>query len=525
MSKSRSEAADVAGGTGPLPPGWAMARLSEAGDWRGGGTPSKSKASYWQGGTIPWVSPKDMKVLRIRDAEDHITEAALTNSAAQRIPAGSVLVVIRSGILEHTLPVAVTDVEIAVNQDLKCLTPHEGFLPSYLAWASRAHATKILGRCSKAGTTVASIETSRLLDFEIPIAPTSEQGRIVDAIESYFTRLDAAVASLQRIQRNLKRYRSSVLKAAVEGRLVPTEVELARAEGRDYEPASVLLERILEERQRCWKETDGRGKYVEPVAPDTSDLPELPDGWCWATVDQLAAHDPSSLADGPFGSNLKTSHYTGRGPRVVRLQNIGDGRFLDERAHISREHFGKLRKHQVLAGDLVIASLGTELPRVAIVPTWLGEAIVKADCIRFAPSQEVISPRYAMHALNSWPTRKRTERLVHGVGRPRIGLTLLRTLVLPLPPRAEQDRIASEIESRLTIAEAVGHAADHASQRSRRLHQCILAWAFSGLLVDQDPADEPASRLLERIRAERQTAAAPSRAKPARGRSRKPRKS
>ena len=146
---------------------------------------------------------------------------------------------------------------------------------------------------------------------ELAGAATPEQHRIVEAIESYFTRLDDAVATLERVQRNLKRYRASVLKAAVEGRLVPTEAELARAEGRDYEPASVLLERILAERRRRWEEAElakmkakgktpkddkWKAKYKEPVAPDTSNLPDLPEGWCWATVEQLA----STVATGDF---------------------------------------------------------------------------------------------------------------------------------------------------------------------------------------------------------------------------------
>ena len=110
------------------------------------------------------------------------------------------------------------------------------------------------------------------------------------------------MATLERVQRNLKRYRASVLKAAVEGRLVPTEAELARAEGRDYEPASVLLQRILAERRRRWEEAElaklkARGKtpkddkwkakYKEPAPPDTAELPELPEGWCWITVGAL----------------------------------------------------------------------------------------------------------------------------------------------------------------------------------------------------------------------------------------------
>ena len=123
--------------------------------------------------------------------------------------------------------------------------------------------------------------------------------RIVDAIDSYLTRLDDAVASLERVQAKLKAYRASVLKAAVEGRLVPTEASLARAEKRDYEPAEVLLARILKERRRRWEEAElaklkaagktpkddkWKAKYEEPVAPDTSTLPELPEGWCWASV-------------------------------------------------------------------------------------------------------------------------------------------------------------------------------------------------------------------------------------------------
>ena len=108
-------------------------------------------------------------------------------------------------------------------------------------------------------------------------------------IEKQFTRLDASVAALKRVQANLKRYRASLLKAACEGKLVPTEAELAQSEGRDYEPADRLLERILSERRARWDSQEKRrGKYKEPVAPDTSDLPELPEGWVWATLDQMA---------------------------------------------------------------------------------------------------------------------------------------------------------------------------------------------------------------------------------------------
>ena len=130
----------------------------------------------------------------------------------------------------------------------------------------------------QSGSTRKRISKANLCTIQLPVPPAPEQHRIVEAIESYVTRLDDAAATLERVQRNLKRYRASVLEAAVEGRLVPTEAELARAESRDYEPASMLLERILAERRRRWHEAGGRGKYQEPVAPDTTDLPELPEG-------------------------------------------------------------------------------------------------------------------------------------------------------------------------------------------------------------------------------------------------------
>ncbi|MDP1898207.1 MAG: restriction endonuclease subunit S, partial [Sulfurimicrobium sp.] len=114
------------------PTGWRLLPLKELGFWVGGGTPSKAKPAYWETGTIPWVSPKDMKTERIHDSEDHITEQAVSESTANLIPTGSVLLVTRSGILRHTLPVAITTVPVTVNQDLKALTPKEGILPEYV---------------------------------------------------------------------------------------------------------------------------------------------------------------------------------------------------------------------------------------------------------------------------------------------------------------------------------------------------------------------------------------------------------
>ena len=376
------------------------------------------------------------------------------------------------------------------------------------------------------GTSYPAVRNDDVLAQRIDLPPLPEQRRIVAEIEKQFTRLDASVAALQRTQANLKRYRASVLRAACSGELVATEAELARAEGREYEPADVLLERILAERRARWEAQEKRrGKYKEPAAPDTSDLPPLPEGWAWATVEQLASMQPNSLTYGPFGSNLKTSHYTANGPRVIRLQNIGDGQFVDAYAHISEDHFESLAKHQVFAGNLVIASLGEVLPRSCVIPPSVGPAIVKADCIKFEPSKNAAVAEYLNIALNARQTRRQVADIIHGIGRPRLNLREIKGLRLPLPPLKEQRRIVAEVERRLSLIQQAEAAVEASLQRTERLRQSILKRAFSGQLVPQDPDDEPASALLERIRAQREAeraAAAATKKRPAQRRRSKP---
>ena len=188
-----------------------MARLRDLGTWVGGNTPSKANPAYWTDGTVPWVSPKDMKVNEISSSEDCITELALVDGRLSMVPADSVLFVTRSGILSHTFPVAVTRLPVTINQDLKALTPKAGVSSKYVAHAIRGASQRILRDCAKSGTTVPSIETSRLLDFEIPIDGLSEQLEVVAELEKQFSRLDEAVANLQRVKANLSRYESATI--------------------------------------------------------------------------------------------------------------------------------------------------------------------------------------------------------------------------------------------------------------------------------------------------------------------------
>lgn len=347
------------------------------------------------------------------------------------------------------------------------------------------------------GNTQKNISQSIIKDYPFPVAPKKEQDLIVEKIEELFSKLDSAVSALKRVQANLKRYKASVLKAACEGRLVTTEAELARREGRAYESGADLLRRILAERRAKWEaEQRKKGKdpsklkYEEPKGPETDGLPDLPEGWVWATVEQMAAHEANSITDGPFGSNLKTEHYTSFGPRVIRLQNIGEGAFTDSKAYISNEHFEFLRKHRIFAGDIVIAALGEKLPRACIIPDYVGPAIVKADCIRFKPHISLNSI-YLNSVLNSEPVRKFASDIVHGVGRPRLNQQEIKSLAIPLPPGKEQIRIADAVESKMTLVQNIQISIEENLLRADRLRQSILKQAFEGRLVSPEGVHPP----------------------------------
>lgn len=219
-------------------------------------------------------------------------------------------------------------------------------------------------------------------------------------------------------------------------------------------------------------------------------LAQLPDHWSWVPLIDLAAPEPRALTDGPFGSNLKTEHYTESGPRVIRLQNIGEGELLDAEAHISEARFALLRAHEARRGDIVVASLGERLPRACLVPNDLGPAIVKADCPRLSP-HPVLNAAYLMWALNSEAVRSQAARVIHGVGRPRLKLAELKKLLIPLPPRPEQDRVVAAITTHLADIETGEHSFRDALDGVQRYRAACLAAAFSGELTGVRVSEAP----------------------------------
>jgi len=161
---------------------WPSAPLGSLVRVVGGGTPSKTRSDFWSG-AIPWVSPKDMGRRELCDAADHITEAAIAESATQIVPAGSVLIVVRSGILVHRFPVSLTRTAVALNQDLKALLPGGPLIPEFLAYALEAKSDEVLQHCVKRGATVHSVDMGKLQQVRLPVPPPSEQHRLVEILD------------------------------------------------------------------------------------------------------------------------------------------------------------------------------------------------------------------------------------------------------------------------------------------------------------------------------------------------------
>lgn len=443
-----------------------MMQLRDLGTWSGGNTPSKANAAYWTNGTVPWVSPKDMKVDEIISSEDRITEVAVSDGRVSLIPEGSVLFVTRSGILSHTFPVAVTKLPVTINQDLKALSPKAGISPKYVAHAIRGASQRILKQCSKHGTTVASVETNALLDFEIPIVGIDEQHRIVAEIEKQFSRLDEAVAGLQRVKSNLKRYKAAVLKSAVAGRLVETEADLARREGRNYETGAQLLQRILDTRRSQWQ---GKGKYKEPAAPDTTDYPELPEGWVWASADQLM----SLITDGEHITPKREA----QGVLLLSARNVlNDAISLDDVDYIPEDEYARIsRRLSIAAGDLLLSCSGS-VGRTCVVPQGMRFSLVRSVAVL---RPVLASAQYLCYQLQSPLGQSQINDRKTQTAQANLFQGKIRQLVFALSPLAEQHRNVAEVDRLLSIAREVEAEVETNLKRAQGLRQAVLRTAFS----------------------------------------------
>jgi type I restriction enzyme S subunit len=318
-------------------------------------------------------------------------------------------------------------------------------------------------------------------ELEIPLPPLDEQKEIVAAIETQFARLDDAVAALERARTRLKRYRAAVLKAACEGRLVPTEAELARQEGRPYEPATALLARIKVARTAPPKGTKSVRAHCN--APTLADQPPLPDGWAWTSMDSV-------LQGIEAGKSFKGEE---RPPRngetgVVKVSAVTWGTYDEAQSKTCTDPRLISEKLLVQPGDFLFSRANTiELVGACVIAQQVTKRVMLSDKIlRF--SIDTISSHWVMYWLRSERGRQQIEGLSTGnqESMRNIGQDRIRMIQIAIPPLAEQHRIVEEVERRLSVLDRMEAEVTANLKRAESLRQSILRCAFTGRLTSAD---------------------------------------
>jgi type I restriction enzyme S subunit len=330
--------------------------------------------------------------------------------------------------------------------------------------------------------------------FEFPLPPLAEQRRILAKIEALQAHSRKAREVLEAIPPLLEQNRQSVLAAAFRGDLTADW----REQYPHGEPASVLLDRIRQERRRLWEAMSPRKKYVEPEPVDDPGLPELPEGWAYARADELVA--PGTVIS--YGIVLPGEPLS-EGVSYVRGQDIEDGQILvDQLWKTSPEIAAKHERSSLREGDVLLCII--RHLKVAVVPMGMDGANLTQGTVRMRPSNVITAP-YLARYLESPIAQGWMKGRYFGMAMPRINVEDARAIPVPVAPPAEQRKIAFRLEKYEGHRRCVLAEVRQAVEELDRLDQAILAKAFRGELVEQDPADEPASALLERIRADRES--------------------
>jgi type I restriction enzyme S subunit len=327
------------------------------------------------------------------------------------------------------------------------------------------------------------VSWEQISEFQLDLPSLKDQNRSVEFFEIAEGRREAAVRHLQGLSGRLGIARASILKAAVEGRLVSTEAELAREEGREYEHASVLLRRILAERKaRHEAEQVGakrKKKYKEPAAPDLDDLPALPGGWVWATLGQIG-----EWSSGGTPSRTVAGYFEGGIP-WVKSGELKDSDLYGAEELISDEAVANSSAKIFPAGTLLVAMYGATIGMTGRlgVPAATNQA-----CAALLPdsTNAALLPYVRRFLIHSRPAFRRRGA---GGAQSNISQGLLRDYEIPLPPLVEQERIVQEIDRRLSLLDKLEETVDLNLRRCERLRQSILKAAFEGRPLPDESVD------------------------------------
>lgn len=446
-----------------IPPRWHWVSIADVGKVVTGNTPpTKDESNY--GDNVPFVKPPELTDKGVWSAAEGLSKKGMQSGRV--LPAGAVLVSCIGGLGKTGL----AKVPIAFNQQINAVVFDERVLPEFGFYYLQTLKEWLYGVAS--ATTLPIVNKGKFQRAPFPLAPMSDQKRIVAEIEKQFSRLDGAVANLKRVKANLKRYKTAVLKAAVEGKLT----EEWREAHPDVEPASELLKRILAERKVRW---NGKVKFKEGETPNTTGLFELPRSWEWARLDTLAALKGGITVD----KNRKSQN--ARLVPYLRVANVQRGYLdLSEVKHIEAPE-EDIRELRLIPGDILFTEGGDrdKLGRGWIWEAQIHECIHQNHVFRARLYSTEVCAKFVSWWGNSFGqiyflrAGKQTTNLAS------INITKLSEFPVPIPPVTEQEQIVLEVERRLSFIDELEMDVPENLRRAERLQRAVLQSAFGGRLV------------------------------------------
>jgi type I restriction enzyme, S subunit len=433
------------------PAGWAHVRLGELGSFIGGGTPAKSDPSLWEG-NIPWVSPKDMKRLRIADSADHVSEKALSRSAVRLIQSGALLMVVRGMILARAFPVALTERPVTVNQDMKALVPKDARLAEYLLLVLRAMEPRVLAAIERSTHGTCRLESTVVSELVVPLPPLEEQRRIVARVDELMALCDELEARQQRRAGARGRANRAVLQQLT---LATDDAELATAWERLHESFDALYDgpEALADLRRAMLRLAVGGRLFNCTRIDTR---------ADARVGDFVSFQN--------GYAFKSEWFANEGVRLLRNVNIGHGELRwDDVVFLPGPRVSEFERFLLEPGDIVLSldrpliSTGLKVARVRAseTPALLLQRVARA---RF--NGDAVDPDFFYLWLNS-PAFTEAIDPGRSNGVPHISTREVERLPFAPPPVAEQRRIVARVDELMAVCDQLEarltHARDHAT--------------------------------------------------------------
>jgi type I restriction enzyme, S subunit len=496
--------------TDELPSGWLNVELNEVCSKITDGTHKTPK--YISDG-IRFISIKNIKPFRPInwDAYEKYISKEEHQSLIQRCkPEYDDILFPRIGTLGYAKRIDFED-EISIFVGLGLAKPDKDIIhPKFLEyWMNHPLIHQLShDKANGSGRLTLPLEESRKLPVYLP--PKSEQIRIVEKLEELLSDLDAGVNELKAAQKKLGGYRQSLLKAAMEGELTADW----RKRNKVKETGTQLLQRILKERRIRWETkqltkykeqgktppTGWKEKYPEPVKPDTTDLPKLPQGWSWATLSQIGWLDRGRSKHRPRNA----PHLYGGPYPFVQTGDIRHADTFIATVESSYSVAGLAQSRLWPIGTICI-TIAANIGKTAILAV---EACFPDSVVGFLPATDEVSSRFVEYFLRT--AQQKLEDEAPATAQKNINLEILEKVCIPLPPINEQQHIVEVVGGAFFSASNQENAIEIGLRQSAAQRKNILKAAFSGQLVPQDPNDEPASIFLERIRTERTMKVAPA---------------